>query len=53
MNTNLTGVVAMLVLTIIMAIPLGRYMAKVYQGERVWTDFFASEQHIPCPVFWV
>jgi potassium-transporting ATPase potassium-binding subunit len=39
MNTNLTGVVAMLVLTIIMAIPLGRYMAKVYQGERVWTDF--------------
>ncbi|HOY16316.1 MAG TPA: potassium-transporting ATPase subunit KdpA [Haliscomenobacter sp.] len=39
MNTNLTGVVATLILTILLAIPLGRYLAKVYQGERVWTDF--------------
>lgn len=46
MNTNLIGVVAMLVLTIIMAILLGRYMAKVYRGERVWTDFLSPFERL-------
>lgn len=39
MNTNLLGVLATLALCVGLAIPLGRYLAKVYQGERVWTDF--------------
>lgn len=39
MNTNLLGVFVILVLSVGLAIPLGRYLAKVYQGERVWSDF--------------
>ena len=39
MNTNLLGVLATLALSVGLAIPLGRYLAKVYQGERVCTDF--------------
>ncbi len=38
MNTEILGVVFMFVATLLLAIPLGRYIAKVYAGERVWTD---------------
>ncbi|WP_219222982.1 potassium-transporting ATPase subunit KdpA [Pedobacter antarcticus] len=39
MNTELLGVIATYLLTLVIAIPLGRYLAKVFAGERVWTDF--------------
>lgn len=39
MNTNLFGVIAIMALSVGLAIPLGRYIAKVYRGEPVWTDF--------------
>lgn len=39
MNTELLGVVATYLLTLVIAIPLGRYLAKVFAGEKVWTDF--------------
>ncbi len=39
MNTELLGIVATFLLTLIIAIPLGRYLAKVFVGEKVWTDF--------------
>jgi len=39
MNTELLGIIATYVLTLVIAIPLGKYLAKVFAGERVWTDF--------------
>lgn len=39
MNTELLGIVATYLLTLIIAIPLGKYLAKVFAGEKVWTDF--------------
>jgi potassium-transporting ATPase potassium-binding subunit len=38
MNTEIIGVVVMFIATILMAIPLGRYIAKVYEGQRTWLD---------------
>ena len=38
MNTEIIGVIAMFVLTVILAIPLGKYIAKVYAGEPTWAD---------------
>jgi len=38
MNTELIGVIAMFAVTILLAIPLGKYIAKVYLGERTFAD---------------
>ena len=38
MNTEILGVIVMFVATLLLAVPLGRYIAKVYAGDRVWTD---------------
>ena len=38
MNTEIFGVILMFVLTILLAIPLGRYMGKVYSGHSTWLD---------------
>ncbi|RVU00670.1 potassium-transporting ATPase subunit KdpA [Mucilaginibacter limnophilus] len=39
MNSEILGVIATYVLTLVIAIPLGRYLAKVFAGEKTWTDF--------------
>jgi K+-transporting ATPase ATPase A chain len=39
MNTELTGIILTFVLTVLLAFPLGRYMAKMFAGERTITDF--------------
>lgn len=39
MNTELFGIIATYLLTLVIAIPLGKYLAKVFAGEKVWTDF--------------
>lgn len=39
MNTELFGIIATFLLTLLIAIPLGKYLAKVFAGEKVWTDF--------------
>lgn len=39
MNTEILGVVAQIVLLVALSFPLGRYIAKVYRGEKVCTDF--------------
>ena len=41
MNTELTGVIFTYLLTLAIAIPLGRYIAKVFKGEKTWLDFLA------------
>ena len=38
MNTEIIGVIAMFVITMLLAIPLGKYIAKVYMGSPTWTD---------------
>ena len=39
MNTEILGVIAQIVLLVALSYPLGKYIAKVYKGQRVWTDF--------------
>lgn len=41
MNTELLGVIATYALTLLIAIPLGRYIAKTFAGEKTWMDFLA------------
>ncbi len=38
MNAELLGIIVMFVATLLLSIPLGRYIAKVYAGDKVWTD---------------
>src|SRR6266700_1123339 len=38
MNTELTGIVVMWVITVLLAIPLGKYIAKVYNSQHTWLD---------------
>jgi K+-transporting ATPase ATPase A chain len=39
MNTELFGIIASFVLMLVIGIPLGKYLAKMFAGEKVWTDF--------------
>ncbi len=39
MNTELLGIIASLFITLLIAVPLGKYLAKMFAGEKVWTDF--------------
>ena len=34
MNTEILGIILMYVLTVALAIPLGRYIGKVYEGDK-------------------
>ncbi|HEY4150098.1 MAG TPA: potassium-transporting ATPase subunit KdpA [Chitinophagaceae bacterium] len=38
MNSEISGVIAMYVIMVLLAIPLGRYIGKVYEGEKNWLD---------------
>ncbi|MBB5397024.1 potassium-transporting ATPase subunit KdpA [Mucilaginibacter sp. AK015] len=39
MNSELSGVLISFVITLAIGIPLGKYLAKMFAGEPVWTDF--------------
>src|ERR1017187_9184431 len=41
MNNELIGVIATYTLTVLLAIPLGKYIAKVFKGEKNLLDFMA------------
>lgn len=41
MNTETNGVVFTYLLTVLLAYPLGNYIAKVFKGEKTWLDFLA------------
>lgn len=38
MNTEVLGVVAMFLITLLLAIPFGKYISKVYTGEKTFLD---------------
>lgn len=38
MTTEILGVILMYAITLLMAIPLGKYIGKVYEGEKTWAD---------------
>lgn len=46
MNTELLGVIAQIVLLVLVSIPLGKYIAKVYRGEKVWSDFMSPIERL-------
>src|SRR5579859_3381601 len=46
MNTELFGMIATFLLTVLLAFPLGRYVAKVFKGERTITDFMAPLERL-------
>jgi K+-transporting ATPase ATPase A chain len=39
MNTEITGVIFMFLVSVLLAIPFGKYIAKVYAGEKSLLDF--------------
>lgn len=46
MNTEILGVVLQVILMVVLAYPLGKYIAKVYKGEKSWSDFMAPVERI-------
>ena len=46
MNTEILGVIAMIVLMVVIAYPLGIYIAKVYKGEKTCLDFLAPVERL-------
>ncbi len=38
MNTEILGILAMYTVMVLLAIPLGRYIGKIYEGHSTWTD---------------
>lgn len=41
MNTEIIGIIFIFLLSVGLAIPLGKYCSKVFKGERTWLDFLA------------
>ena len=41
MNNEIFGVIITFLLTILIAVPLGKYMSKIFKDEKVFTDFIA------------
>jgi K+-transporting ATPase ATPase A chain len=48
MNSEILGVAIIFIVTVALAIPLGRYCAKVFHGEKTWLDFFAPFENLIC-----
>jgi K+-transporting ATPase ATPase A chain len=46
MNTELTGIVVSFFVTVLLAYPLGKYIAKVYSGERTLLDFLKPVERL-------
>ena len=46
MNTEITGIIVQIVLMVALSYPLGKYIAKVYKGKKVWTDFMKPVERL-------
>lgn len=46
MSSELLGIAVIYGATVLLAIPLGRYLATVYRGDRSWSDFLAPLERL-------
>lgn len=46
MNTEILGVIVQIVLMVLLAYPLGKYIAKVYRGEKTCLDFMKPIENV-------
>lgn len=46
MTTEILGVIITYGLTVLLAWPLGKYIAKVFSGEKTWSDFLAPLERL-------
>ena len=46
MNTEILGVVLQIFLLVVISYPLGKYIAKVYKGEKTWSDFMKPVERL-------
>lgn len=46
MNTEISGIIFGFLVTVILAVPFGKYVSKVFNGEKVWTDFFTPLENL-------
>ena len=46
MNTEILGVIAQIVLMVVLAYPIGKYISKAFKGEKVWSDFMTPIEKI-------
>jgi len=46
MTTEILGVILTYLLTLLLAWPLGKYIAKVFKGEKTWSDFMAPLERL-------
>lgn len=46
MNTEILGVITQIVLMVVLAYPIGKYISKVFKGEKVWSDFMTPIEKI-------
>ena len=46
MNKELLGIAVIFGSTVLLAVPLGRYLATIYRGDRSWTDFLAPLERL-------
>ena len=46
MNQDLLGILLIFGSTVLLALPLGRYLATIYRGEKSWTDFLAPLERL-------
>ena len=46
MNTEILGIGVQIFLMVLLSYPLGKYIAKVYKGEKTWSDFMSPVENI-------
>ncbi|UOR07431.1 potassium-transporting ATPase subunit KdpA [Hymenobacter aerilatus] len=46
MNIELFGILLIVGATMLLAVPLGRYLATIYRGDKSWTDFLAPLERL-------
>ena len=46
MNTEILGVALQVILMVVLAYPLGKYIAKVYKGQKTWSDFMKTVERL-------
>jgi len=46
MNKELLGILVIFLSTVLLALPLGRYLATIYRGYKSWSDFLAPFERL-------